>query len=165
MPAPKVYGKWGYSFDPKNVIKDILDRWTPTGPKGGRSGPGTHNGWRDSLLLWLQKSISGVEIKPESGVEDSRGDIALMWGGDSSRVRHYFEIKTHLSSTTDFDRVRGQIERYKTAGGQHVFVILCGEDGIKTDQVEKLRSKFNYTPGVHVFWKHGSSRGVDKLTW
>jgi hypothetical protein len=164
MPAKK-YSRWSYSRDPKNVVKSILDHWRPKGPRGGTSGPTSHDGWRDSLMILLQLTITDVEVSPETGVEHSRGDIALMWDSWASKGRHYFEIKTKLASSLDYDRVVGQVERYKAVGGDQVFVVLCGEDEIKPNWVEKLKSKFYRTPGVHVFWKRGPSRGVDHLTW
>jgi hypothetical protein len=112
------------SVSVRDVMK-LIDVWHPRGCK-------TEKDLERSLQRHLQKNLESSDIIPQYASGRVKGDIAV----DGEIL---IEIKDSLKSTSQLQRLLGQLELYNSLWKGKVIVLICGDS--QRDLVKALTKK------------------------
>jgi nitrate reductase NapAB chaperone NapD len=103
----------------------LIDSWHPRGCN-------TEKDLERSLQRHLEKNLPNADIIAQYASGRVKGDIAV-------DAQILIEIKDNLKSTSQLQRLLGQLEIYNTQWKGKVIVVICGE--AQRDLVNALKKK------------------------
>lgn len=118
--------KWWSNVD---ATISLIDRWKPRGCE-------TEKDFERSLCAHLKRNLPNIKIVSQYAVGRARADLVI---GEAVIV----EIKTDLQSTSECNRLIGQLNGYADWDGR-VIVLLTGKtDNDLLELVRKAASRIN----------------------
>jgi len=142
-----------YDKNARKLIIDLIKEWKPRGCK-------SETDYTKSLKKFLDRELSPVEIyvgkESSGGLDSSRLDLVV---GKKKPYRDFaIELKKDLKSSSNFDRLKGQIHTYIVAKFKHIIILLIG----KTE--EKLKTELkNYKKEMLKHYYSISKYGLDSI--
>ena len=117
-------GKIKFLWDSTGTVTQLIDKWSPRKCRYEKD-------YEQSLSRFLNKEIPDIKVTPQYAIGRTKADLLI---GEKVIV----EIKKYLMSTAQYDRLVGQLTRYKDWNGS-VVILLVG----KTDpDLKKDLTKF-----------------------
>lgn len=118
----------------RDVMK-LIDAWHPRGCK-------TEKDFERSLQRHLEKNLPNADIIAQYASGRVKGDIAV-------DAQILIEIKDSLKSTSQLQRLLGQLEIYNSQWKGKVIVLICGE--AQRDLVNTLKKKIEELKAATTF--------------
>jgi hypothetical protein len=115
------HGDFWFGLKPFDTVADLIESWDP-------KRCSTHSEYQNSLSNYLRDNLNGPRVTKEYKIERTAIDIVV---GDKVAI----EIKVGFNRTTEFHRLKGQLEDYAREFSR-IVIVLCGE--LDDDLVDKL---------------------------
>lgn len=115
-----------YDEDAGEFIIDLIKQWKPRGCK-------KETDYTKSLKKYLDNELSPIDIYvgKESGLDSSRLDLVV---GKKKPYREFaIELKKDLNSSSNFDRLKGQIHTYIVGKFENIVILLIGKTESKLE--------------------------------
>jgi len=106
------FGKIKFFWDSVGTVTQLIDKWSPRKCYSEKD-------YEQSLSRFLNREMPDIKVTPQYAIGRTKADLLI---GEKVIV----EIKKDLVSTAQYDRLVGQLTRYKDWNGS-VVVLLVGE--------------------------------------
>lgn len=127
------------AWNGEDKVVNLIKEWKPERYR-------TEKDYEESLYAHLHEHLKEVQVIKQYARGRIRADIVV---GDKVLI----ELKNNLKSTSQFQRMIGQLNEYTKWDGQ-IILILCGdtEPAMRKEITQFVNNNFEYN-GIHVFDK------------
>lgn len=124
-----IFEKISFFWNADGVVKGLIEQWSPAGCLSEKD-------CEDSLYAFLHQKLDDVQIVRQYGRGRAHVDLMI---NDSIMV----ELKYGLSSTSEYQRLIGQLIDYK-GWGKNIIIVLVGktEPGLLKDLKKFVSREF-----------------------
>lgn len=102
-----------FSIYPLGATRSLIRKWQP-----GKCT--TEKDYKKSLYNFLHAQLDDIQVTQEYGLGRTHADIVV---GDEVLI----EFKHNLSSTSEYQRLLGQLAEYDEGWNGYIFLVLTGE--------------------------------------
>jgi len=116
-------GDFWFGLKPLQTVEDLIRSWSPRRCS-------THDDYKNSLYNYLRDNLTRPRVEKEYGIGRTSIDIAV---GDKVAI----EIKLNFNKTTEFHRLKGQLDDYLKEFDKAI-IVFCGDcDEALVDKFEE----------------------------